>query len=45
MTTELGEAQPTEAESFPEAANHSTPKQVKTQRIEGSVNIMRSILL
>nr|XP_004573732.2 band 4.1-like protein 3 isoform X1 [Maylandia zebra]XP_004573733.2 band 4.1-like protein 3 isoform X1 [Maylandia zebra] len=27
MTTELGEAQPTEAESFPEAANHSTPKQ------------------
>ncbi|XP_022070733.1 band 4.1-like protein 3a isoform X6 [Acanthochromis polyacanthus] len=27
MTTEPGDAQPTEAESFPEAAAHSTPKQ------------------
>lgn len=29
MMTELGEAQPTEAEYFPDATAHSTPKQVE----------------
>lgn len=38
MTTEPGEAQPTEAESFPGASTHSTPKQVEALRTKATIN-------